>query len=48
MREDCDLTDLPTACCHGAIVYNPDGTVQSQQKINKDTVFSVVDMMIKQ
>ncbi|EOR01113.1 hypothetical protein E3P92_03588 [Wallemia ichthyophaga] len=47
MRIECDLLDMPVGACHGAIIYNPDGTVQSQQKINKNTVLSVVDMMMK-
>lgn len=41
----CGLEDMPSGCCHGSIIYTPEGKIESQTGIGPEVVCAVTDFL---
>ncbi|TIB73654.1 HAD-like protein [Wallemia mellicola] len=44
----CGLEDMPSGCCHGSIIYNNEGKLESQVGIKPEVVVKVTEELIKE
>ncbi|EOR04007.1 hypothetical protein E3P92_01083 [Wallemia ichthyophaga] len=43
----CGLEDMPSGCCHGSIIYTPEGQIESQLGIDPAVVVDVTNVLIQ-
>lgn len=41
----CGLEDMPSGCCHGSIIYTPEGKIETQTGIGPEVVSAVTDFL---